>query len=903
MERLRGKVDQSKTLLDTAKSVRIGMADKRHSLDIQDKEIVRKCLDTVQSSISVRSCSGMTEKLETIARQRKLKCIQNLQPPSLTHLFITSEAFYMDVVIDASGKVMKVNIHHQVSKGMGPNSSGTPNIQACPEIVDCLNKQEFDTFVKHLEGLNNVYDLNYSLLDKSRVWQVLVNLEDDLMRIYKVQQSQPWVKDLYQLIHKTGLGFVEGRAGGLPMKLRIFLPPFQLLDLEKKQLMPLTQATILEKDLGFTLTVGIKSSTYEHILPLTQAISSAGQEVPLGSANCVQLPAHFSLSFARPLPTSSAIIDLIESITKIQWVTRGGEEEQSLFSLISVQESEGTLDSSNNRGLFVTLPDQQHCYYLTDTPELTGQLISYVPFSHPSQVPRIVDVLRRQALFNSLVASCVRTTSLEDVDTSTMFEVTCVDPLCQSMMITFESSGDEEMSTAELLLEEITALRCKLYMAGLSNCGGDYAMMDGGTRGSTIETTVSKVLHQSLSIPITMRSILKKGQQQTARHIKSEGDGVGLARQDPTSQESPRRTNQGSHGSGGGGGGKKIKMEPGRGHYQGTVCHPGGGGGEGKVKQENESEYGTKTDSLNRLGPQGADSLPGALTISRTQPQFRHPTDRGSLGQKRRRSDGTSKGESSSSKGLDGVPPGISISKLQGPPYDKKPKHKHSKDEPIQPFVSITPISGRDQGEQSHKNQNSGIEIIPLGGAPSSSDSSKSKGRDFKRSLSMDDKRRIEKSEKRRKEEMKHRGSVSPSSSSSSSHKHKKDGDKLKLRDIENKVKDPKAKLAGVIERLAYQTGDTATGIEIHPTSKDDMKGLKMTFRNEKGSSSSSGQDPSKIHHKLTEKFVTNKEGSTDSKKDKQTVSLHIVKSPTSVNSSSLLPKDGLVKDPFLVGK
>ena len=36
---------------------------------------------------------------------------------SLTHLFITSEAFYMDVVIDASGKVMKVNIHHQVSKG------------------------------------------------------------------------------------------------------------------------------------------------------------------------------------------------------------------------------------------------------------------------------------------------------------------------------------------------------------------------------------------------------------------------------------------------------------------------------------------------------------------------------------------------------------------------------------------------------------------------------------------------------------------------------------------------------------------------------------------------------------------------------------------------------------------
>ena len=37
MERIRVKSDQQKTLLDTAKSLRIAMADKRHSLDSQDK--------------------------------------------------------------------------------------------------------------------------------------------------------------------------------------------------------------------------------------------------------------------------------------------------------------------------------------------------------------------------------------------------------------------------------------------------------------------------------------------------------------------------------------------------------------------------------------------------------------------------------------------------------------------------------------------------------------------------------------------------------------------------------------------------------------------------------------------------------------------------------------------------
>ena len=34
-----------------------------------------------------------------------------------------------------------------------------------------------------------------------------------------------------------------------------------------------------------------------------------------------------------------------------------------------------------------------------------------------------MDILRRQALFNTLISSCVRTNSLEDVEASTMFEV------------------------------------------------------------------------------------------------------------------------------------------------------------------------------------------------------------------------------------------------------------------------------------------------------------------------------------------------------------------------------------------------------------------------------------------------------------------------------------------------
>ena len=86
-------------------------------------------------------------------------------------------------------------------------------------------------------------------------------------------------------------------------------------------------------------------------------------------------------------------------VTKIDWLDTAANspllaiickqvQRTTLQSLshYDYQASGGTLDPSNNRGLFVTLPDQQHCYFLTETPELLGQTVEFVPFRHPSQV-------------------------------------------------------------------------------------------------------------------------------------------------------------------------------------------------------------------------------------------------------------------------------------------------------------------------------------------------------------------------------------------------------------------------------------------------------------------------------------------------------------------------------------
>ena len=167
--------------------------------------------------------------------------------------------------------------------------------------------------------------------------------------------------------------------------------------------------------------------------------------------------AHFALVLDKPLPMSSALLKQIVTATNISWLDTAAAA--PLLALIVRQASGGALDPSNNRGLFVTLPDQQHCYFMTETPDLTGQLVEFIPFRHPNQVSAIIDILRRQALFNTLVSSCVRTSSLEDVDTSTMFEVTCLDPTCQNLSVSFEHPSEETMATAELSLSDLVAPR------------------------------------------------------------------------------------------------------------------------------------------------------------------------------------------------------------------------------------------------------------------------------------------------------------------------------------------------------------------------------------------------------------------------------------------------------------
>jgi mediator of RNA polymerase II transcription subunit 1 len=58
--------------------------------------------------------------------------------------------------------------------------------------------------------------------------------------------------------------------------------------------------------------------------------------------------------------------------------------------------------------LFQALPDQTHCYFMTETPQLEGIIVSTISFTLASQLPSVISTLRQQLTFNTLVGSCIR---------------------------------------------------------------------------------------------------------------------------------------------------------------------------------------------------------------------------------------------------------------------------------------------------------------------------------------------------------------------------------------------------------------------------------------------------------------------------------------------------------------
>lgn len=231
-------------------------------------------------------------------------------------------------------------------------------------------------------GLSSIYQLNAEVKIKSKAFVALQALETDLVTLSKQQFSMQYFKDPSSLLLQCDVGIMQARKGGHPTKLTYFVSPYELLDLETKSMSRLTVDLISSKSIGFSVTVLLEGAAAHklQIQPLISATTDQNGRVsctsqPMGPVNSIMLPANFVLKLNKPMPLSVAIIQKIQQTTDIPFGDLNAAT--PILSLITQHNSNGQFTSAT-KGLFVSLPDQNHCYFLTENVNLQVICFLYI---------------------------------------------------------------------------------------------------------------------------------------------------------------------------------------------------------------------------------------------------------------------------------------------------------------------------------------------------------------------------------------------------------------------------------------------------------------------------------------------------------------------------------------------
>ncbi|XP_071510485.1 uncharacterized protein [Diadema antillarum] len=510
MEKLKMTSKQIKAWSHKSHKLRLAMS-KYTEPDPVDPSRLQKCLDKLKMAIKVSSLPAMNERLDSIARQVGLKSTWSVEK---TDVYLSSDCFYVEVILQPNGSVRDVML--ALGHGM------TGNNQSCPEMCEVLKKNDFKEFTEHLIGLCQMHQLGGDTKMKCTAFNCLVALETDLKTVFQARGNKkmpPPGTEISPLMHisKGPVGYLTPRVGGHPMRLTYFVSPYDLLDVEKKQTTELSNKEPLPKDLGLSVTVGIESGTQRKIqtAPTVMTMDNKITSIlPLTNQNSIMIPATFVLKLSQPMPMSVVLIRQLQNIQGVSTQYADLSAATALNTLIcrftldpvTLLQNQAKDGRHSRMNMFhVDLPDQKHSYIIdslspSDIREMPGALLSKINFTSPNNVTKIITTLRQQAVYNTLIASCVRSKDRAGGDSSKalLFEVApCTH---QKLTVTFEHPAKDGVAVVEFDLADHSSVKCKLHCPPNEEpfCSDEYA---------------TKVLQKCLSIPITMRAVMKKAEQ------------------------------------------------------------------------------------------------------------------------------------------------------------------------------------------------------------------------------------------------------------------------------------------------------------------------------------------------------------------------------------------------------
>ncbi|XP_076399409.1 mediator of RNA polymerase II transcription subunit 1 isoform X2 [Peromyscus maniculatus bairdii] len=344
------------------------------------------------------------------------------------------------------------------------------------------------------------------------MYLALQSLEQDLSKMAIMYWKATNATPLDKILHGS-VGYLTPRSGGHLMNMKYYASPSDLLDDKTASPIILHEKNV-PRSLGMNASVTIEGTSAMYKLPIAPLIMGShpvdNKWTPsfssVTSANSVDLPACFFLKFPQPIPVSKAFVQKLQNCTGIP-LFETPPTYMPLYELITqfeLSKDPDPLPLNHNMRFYAALPGQQHCYFLNkdaplpDGQSLQGTLVSKITFQHPGRVPLILNMIRHQVAYNTLIGSCVKRTVLqEDSPGLLQFEV-C--PLSESgFSVSFQHPVNDSLVCVVMDVQDSTHVSCKLYK-GLSDaliCTDDF---------------IAKVVQRCMSIPVTMRAIRRKAE-------------------------------------------------------------------------------------------------------------------------------------------------------------------------------------------------------------------------------------------------------------------------------------------------------------------------------------------------------------------------------------------------------
>ncbi|NWZ28080.1 MED1 polymerase, partial [Asarcornis scutulata] len=443
------------------------------------------CMEKIQRTLNAKSLFSMMNRLESLSRQKGLNSHVS---PSGTTCYITSDMFYIEVQLEKDGNVIDAKLAHL---GEAP-------------VVKLIFSVYHLLVLLFSDKTSNLSSLSLSLSPsemKAKGYLALQSLEKDLYSMSLLDRTQD-VNRVTEVLHGK-VGHLVPRTGGTPTNIEFYISPYQILEAE---LNPGSQVC------GAKIDVTVEGTDMLHKLPLSPLLDSQPGEdgnpafLPLTDELSMDLSAYFLLKFHQPFPMSSSSIEEIQRLTGIYLLSGiqiTGLKLAPLHELIvqSTLKEKGSEDLFTHKScFFVSLSDSpKHCYFINTgsaKSDLAGALVSKIPFTHPKCVPDVIEILRHQMAYNSLISSCVSEKHTNGDDSELLyFEVA---PHKNTSFSVFFLHPMKE-NLACVIIDVVTSreVQCSLHL---------------NPRDPTLNSSdgfISRAVKRCMSVPVVMRAIFR----------------------------------------------------------------------------------------------------------------------------------------------------------------------------------------------------------------------------------------------------------------------------------------------------------------------------------------------------------------------------------------------------------